>query len=169
MAERKRRVKGEGSIIQLSDGSWRSYMTLGYDPKGEPQRKYFYGRTQREVRDKLADARQNQRKGLPIVPERQTVGQFLDQWLETSARQRLRPNTFESYKDLIRLHIAPELGRKTLVKLTPQDVQALLSKKQAPRKGKDKDGKDITIPGLSPRAVQYPCFAQLRHGAHKAG
>ena len=136
----KRRGKGEGSIIQLSDGRWRAYLTVGYGPNG-PQRKYFYAKTRREVQDKLADAGQNQRKGLPVVPERQTVGQFLENWLDTSARQRLRPNTLASYKDLVRLHLAPVLGHKPLARLSPQDIQALLVTKQAA--------------GLSPRLVQY--------------
>ena len=63
----KRRGKGEGSIIQLSDGRWRAYLTVGYGPNG-PQRKYFYAKTRREVQDKLADAGQNQRKGRPRRP-----------------------------------------------------------------------------------------------------
>ncbi|HZU05719.1 MAG TPA: site-specific integrase [Chloroflexota bacterium] len=85
--------------------------------------------------------RGQRQQGLPLPAERQTVGQFLARWLEDVARPRVRPKTYHSYAQLVRLHLAPGLGRIPLAKLSPQDVQAFLNAKRAS--------------GLSPRTVQY--------------
>lgn len=61
--------------------------------------------------------------------ERQTVGQFLEYWLEHVARRRVRPLTLRSYEDRIRLHITPTLGPIPLSKLTAQRVQGWLNER----------------------------------------
>jgi hypothetical protein len=38
-----------------------------------------------------------------------TLNQFLDQWLATVAKPRLRARTFHEYTSLLRLHIRPVL------------------------------------------------------------
>ncbi len=53
----------------------------------------------------------------------------------------MRASTFSSYDGIVRLHLAPDLGRIALAKLTPADVQRLLNAKRAA--------------GLSPRRVAY--------------
>jgi hypothetical protein len=35
MARGKRRGNGEGSVFQLPDGTWRGFITIGYDAKGK--------------------------------------------------------------------------------------------------------------------------------------
>lgn len=136
----KRRGHGEGSIYQRADGRWVGMLEVGYQG-GRRKRKAIYGKTRREVQQQLTKALRDQQQGLPVIQERQTVGQFLEHWLKTSAKQRLRPNTLASYVNIVRLYIAPELGRKALAKLSPQEVQGLLVTKQAS--------------GLSPRTLQY--------------
>jgi integrase len=73
--------------------------------------------------------------------ERQTVGTFLDRWLEDAVKPKVRPRTYASYSQLVRLHIKPVLGSTMLAKLTPQQVQKWMNDKQAE--------------GLSPRTVCY--------------
>jgi integrase len=75
------------------------------------------------VATKLAAALKGLQDGLPIVAERQTVGQYLGQWLE-AARPTLRPESYRRYQDLCRLHIIPEIGSIRLARLTPGQVQA---------------------------------------------
>ena len=72
---------------------------------------------------------------------RQTVGAFLDRWLEDVVRPAKAPNTAATYADIVRLHLKPGLGRHELGKLTPQHVAALLKAK--------------TDAGLSPRMVLH--------------
>lgn len=52
-----RAAAGAGSIRQRPDGRWEARYTIGYDPgTGKAIRKSVYARTQKEVRQKLAQA-----------------------------------------------------------------------------------------------------------------
>ena len=139
-AKKNKRGHGEGSIFKRKDGRWVCAVTLGFQG-GKIKRKTIYGRTRKEVQDKLTPILRDLQKGIPVITERQTVGQFLDRWLSDSVKISVRPKTFSSYSDLVRLHIKPELGHIQLTKLSPQHVQGLL--------------KDRLKAGLSARTVQY--------------
>src|SRR5678815_4203916 len=70
-------------------------------------------------------------------PAKQTVKQFLDHWVESTAKPRLRPRTYIGYKQHVDVHIVPALGHLRLHALSPQQVQSMLAglqlKKLAPR------------------------------------
>jgi integrase len=134
------RGNSEGSIFPRRDGRWCSAVDLGWE-NGKRKRKYLYGETRKSVADALNKALRDKALGLPVAMERQTVEQFLKRWLEESAKPSIRPRTFERYGELIRLHIIPEIGRITLEKLAPSDVQRLLNRKLAQ--------------GLSPKTVRH--------------
>lgn len=148
----KRRGQNEGSIYRRKDGRWLAVVNLGWRD-GRRWRKSFYGETRREVQEKLTAALRSQQLGLPIPGERQTVGQFLEKWLTDSVKSKVRPRTYESYSELIRVHIAPAIGKRPLVKLNPQDVQGFLNLKMRS--------------GLSARTVQY-LHAVLRSALNQA-
>jgi integrase len=120
------RGNGEGSIYQRSDGKWCAAVTL----EGG-KRRVIYGKTRQEVAKKLNQALQALDHGIPVTTGRLTLKQFMERWLDDSAKPTVRPSTFKSYSALVRLHVVPELGRLSLPKLTPQDVQMMMSHKQA--------------------------------------
>ncbi len=76
-----KRGQNEGSIYKRKDGRWAAIVSLGYR-NGKRWRKSFYGATRREVQQKLTAALIASNQGLPIPPERQTLGQYLETWLE---------------------------------------------------------------------------------------
>ena len=123
-----RRGQNEGSIYRRKDGRWAGAVSIGYR-NGKRWRKTYYGKTRKEVQEKLAEALNAVQKGLPVAPERQTVGQYLEEWLEQSVRSTVRPRTFLRYQEQVRLHIKPALGHAKLAKLSPQLVQRLLNEK----------------------------------------
>jgi integrase len=125
----KRRGRGEGSITQRPDGRWQAAVDLGWQ-NGRRVRKYFYGRTRREVADKLPKALTQAKQGTAFANERQTVEQFLDRWLEHK-RARLRPRAWATYEHAIRLHLAPGIGKLALARLTPNQLDAWFRKHQA--------------------------------------
>ncbi len=136
-----RRGHGEGTIYRReSDGKWCTAVDLGW-VNGKRKRKVIYGKTRKEVAEKLKVALRDQQQGLPVAVERQTVGTFLARWLADVAKPSVRPKTYASYADTVRLHLIPTLGRIELSKLQPQDVTALLTAKLRA--------------GLSPRSVRY--------------
>lgn len=133
----KGRDRGEGSVYQTKDGAWRAAITLD-----DGKRRYFRGATRAEVAVKLTKALSNKQEGLPLPPGKETLGHFLTTWLEESAKPSIRPKTYQSYSQLVRVHIAAHrISKRALVKLQPVDVQSFLNEKQAQ--------------GLSPRTVQY--------------
>ena len=121
-----KRGQNEGSIYKRSDGRWSSYVTLSGTGG---RRKYFYARTRVEVQEKLTEALRSSQLGLPMASDRITFGQFLDRWLEESAKPAVRPSTYSRYKRDINNHISPTLGRIRLAKLSPGDIQALMNRK----------------------------------------
>jgi hypothetical protein len=105
---------------------WCGQLDLGWQ-NGRRTRKYMYGASAAEVQQQLLRARSDLSRGLPVAPERQKVAQYLEGWLQDSARVSTRPRTFERYGELIRLPVVPTLGHFLLDKLAPSDVQRLLN------------------------------------------
>jgi integrase len=131
-----RRGHNEGTIKHRSDGRWEAMFTLP-----NSRRKSLYGKTRKEVQEKLRAALRDLDAGLDLAAGRQTVGQCLDRWLDDVVKPRVRPKTHKDYAQLIRLYINPALGRVQLAKLSPAHVQKMMG--------------DMTAQGLSPRTVQY--------------
>jgi integrase len=122
-----RRGHGEGSIYQReSDGRWCSTVDLGW-MDGKRKRKVIYGKTRKEVAEKLKVMLRDQQQGIPLATERQSVAQFLDKWLADVVKGSVRERTHDNYALLARLYLVPSLGRYQLAKLEPQQVQAALN------------------------------------------
>ena len=124
--KKRKRGQGEGSIYKRKDGRWNSVVNLGYQ-NGKLRRKYLYGNTRSEVAEKLAAELHNVQQGISVVPERQTVRQFLERWLTDCVKPSVRPATFISYDQQVRVHIAPQLGHIQLTKLSPQQIQSYMN------------------------------------------
>lgn len=146
-----RRGRGEGGVRQRSDGRWEATVDHGM-VDGKRQRRYLYGKTKREVQQKLSQAKRQHEAGLPAPDERLTVAAFLTDWLQTK-KTSLKPSTWHRYGEYVEHHIAPGLGHLRLAKLAPHDVQRLLDEKQAQ--------------GASPRTVQH-IRAVLRSALNQA-
>jgi len=116
-----KRAANEGTVYQRKDGRWVAAVTFWED--GRRRRRAFYAGTQAEARKRLTTARKAADDGLPLPPERLTVGAFLEEWLD-GKRAQLRPESFRRYADMVRLHLTPELGRVALTRLAPAQVQA---------------------------------------------
>lgn len=136
----KKRGQGEGNIYKRNDGRWAARVSVGYR-NGKRSRRWVYGKTRSEVVTKLRVTIQAHQDGVLTEAGRTTVAQFLKSWLEESAKAKLRPRTFASYKQVVGLHISPSLGRVPVQRLTPQQVQTWLN--------------DRHDAGLSPRTCQY--------------
>lgn len=149
----KRRGHGEGAIYQReSDGLWCTSIDLGF-VNGKRKRKVIYGKTRREVAEKLKALQREQLQGVNLAAEPLTVGAFLDRWLAEVVVVRNRPRTHASYSDTVRLYIKPHLGTTLLTKLAPEQVQGMLNA--------------LNAQGLSPRTVTYT-RAVLRKALNQA-
>jgi integrase len=54
------------------------------------------------------------------------VGAWLDNWVDNILPARdLKPSTLYMYRSAVRLYLKPQLGKKRLAKLTPQDIRTM--------------------------------------------
>jgi hypothetical protein len=135
--KRGRRGRKEGSIYQRNDGLWVAEIDLGVV---DGKRKQLYAQTRKDVVEKLKDCQLALHQGISINLKKQTVGQYLDRWVQDAATPRLRPRTLAGYKLAIQTHLKPLLGGFQLRELTGQHVQALIGSK--------------VDEGLSPRTIR---------------
>jgi integrase len=123
----KRRGRGEGGIYQRADGRWEAQLDVGWE-NGRRKRRSFYGRTRREVLERLSQAQRKLAEHAPLPSERLTVGQLVERWIEDVQRPTAEPSTYARERGIARQHILPALGRRPLVKLTQPEVQAWVAR-----------------------------------------
>jgi integrase len=93
------------------------------------------------------------KKGIIATRVKITVSQWLDTWLETYAKVRVRQNTYEDYKRIVEGHLKPSIGSFNLKDLRPEQVQKMLNQKLA--SGRQRDCGEHKKGGpLSPRTVE---------------
>lgn len=125
------RGHNEGSIYLRQDGRWAATVNLGYEG-GRRVRKSFYAKTRRDVQEKLTKALREIQLGHAVrSDDRETMAAYLVRWLDTSARQRVRPRTLHGYRQIVDNHLVPAIGRIPLAKLAPADLQAMLNARSA--------------------------------------
>jgi integrase len=125
---RARRGRGEHGIYQRgSDGLWVGSLSLGYDASGKRKRRVVYGATKREVQEKIDRLKVDAAAGVAAEPNRMTVKDLLDQWLELEVKPNRAPATHKSYSDTARLHINPHIGGVRLQDLDSVRVAGLYS------------------------------------------
>lgn len=143
-----RRQHGDGSIYQRHDhqscpepvggerpehrcrGRWAATVDLGW-AGGKRHRKTLYGKTRKEVVQKLARAKQDHLLG-SLVTGTVTVEQWITYWLDNIALARCKPTTMASYRSKVKVQIIPGLGRHRLDKLEPQHLRALYKRMREP-------------------------------------
>jgi integrase len=118
-----RRGNDDGSIRRRGDGRWEARITLD-----DGKRKSYYGTTRQEVAKLLASVLRDRDSGLPVVGGRQTLGEYLESWLQAS-KHSVKPRTWVRYAEYVHRHAIPKLGRVPLTRLTPQHLQALYAEK----------------------------------------
>lgn len=126
----KRRGHGEGAIYHRQDGTWCAILDLGY-VAGKRRRRWLYGKTRKEVVEKLREAQREHDQGVDLTADRTTVAEYLEHWLDTVVKQRNKERTQISYAETVRRHIIPAIGRHRLDKLRPEHVQAMVASIQA--------------------------------------
>ena len=122
-----KKANGSGSIRQRSDGRWEGRFSAGFDPgTGKQIQRSVYGKTQKEVRQKLNKILAELDEGTYVKPQKLTLGSWLQIWL-SEYTGNVKPFTQKAYEDRVRLHIVPTLGAVKLVDLTPHMVQKFIN------------------------------------------
>ena len=139
-----RRPKGEGAVYQRGDGMWCVSVELPEGLDGKRRRKVICRRDKGKVIEELRSAK----KELEKLGNLETSGVRLDDWaahwLDRIAPKEIKPRTLAGYKTVINGYILPVLGRKTLGKISAQDVRRLHDVMSAtPKDPKLRDGREL--------------------------
>lgn len=113
---RRRRGRGEGSIWQRKNGSWRAQITR------QGERLSYGADTKSEALEWLRKLQCKLDNGLKLGGDRILLEEYLEEWLE-SVQLTLRPKTHYQYGRNIRLHIIPHIGKMTLKALSQQSIE----------------------------------------------
>lgn len=121
-----KRGNGEGSVFRDKNGSYRGFITIGYDSNGRQIKKWRRGRTQSEVVKKLNQIAAESGSRLVSRPERVTVEEWLRRYVQIRGTE-VRPRTKENYRHYL-TRIVPLLGGIHVQALRPMHVRTAFAK-----------------------------------------
>jgi integrase len=154
MRTKTRRERRRGQIVAKGDGCYLIRFFIGRQADG--RRKY----SSRMIHGSYRKAEQELTKVLReidthsfIEPSRQTLAEYLDRWLDTTARLSVSERTLEDYRTRLKRDVLPAIGAIRLDRLSLQDVQQVYSASSSR--------------GHSPRTVRYT-HAILKQALEKA-
>lgn len=131
-----------GQIISRGENTWLVRVYMGQDDGGK--RKYhnktIHG-NKKDAQQYLNGVLREKDLGTFTQPSKETLNKYLNKWLVTAAKSRVREKTYKSYEDLLRLYIRPHLGDFKIAELAPLKIQSIYNK--------------LTEQGLSARTVRY--------------
>jgi len=130
-----RRGNGEGSIYKSKD-RWCGQVTVGYDERGKPVRKTYYGNTREEVAKKVTAVSNQVFNGSIVakVPKDLTVEKMITDFLWTFKKPTVSDVTFEWYLNLTNAHITPAIGDVLVHEMTPYMIQTCINQMYAGKK-----------------------------------
>src|SRR4028118_96348 len=120
---------GEGNIRQRPDGRWEARYCVE-TPQGL-KRRSVYGKTRKEVAEKLAVKLVN-KDTEPVQEVEQTTIKARDFFAEYLAAMKdtIKRRSYETSNDIIRLHLNPEFGAMGLDQLDRGSIQSMYARKR---------------------------------------
>lgn len=102
--------------------TWSFIIDVGRDEDGHRRQKWHAGfRTKKLAEKAMAETLSELQKGTYVEPSRQTLGQYLRDWLD-GTKGSLRKSTWSSYRMNVERHIIPALGSLLLQNVTPMSL-----------------------------------------------
>ena len=139
-----------GHIERRGQKSWRLKFDIGTDPltgKRQTRRVTVKG-TKKNAEEELNRLLHEIGEGTFVDPSKQTVAEYLDQWLKDYARPNVAPKTAERWTEIVEKHLAEKWKALPLKNLKALHIQSYYT--EALESGR-RDGKG----GLSPRTVHH--------------
>ncbi|MBS6396750.1 MAG: site-specific integrase [Clostridiales bacterium] len=103
-------AKGE-NIFKRKDGRWEARYIKGHELSGKIKYGFCYGRTYKEVKEKVTRAKAALISGNPVPASgsRHRFAFFCDKWFE-AGKTRFKESTCVKYQTMLEKHIKPRLG-----------------------------------------------------------
>jgi integrase len=132
-----------GQIVGRGRHRWLVRVFLGRDRATRKRR--YHSRTicgpVRHAQTYLNKVLRERDLGRQVDSAQITLNEYLDRWLETAAKPRLREKSYRSYESLLRRHVRTSLGFRNLAAICPLDIQAVYQQ--------------LVERGLSARTIRY--------------
>lgn len=119
--------KGE-NIHKRSDGRWEGRYRNGRDLNGQIIYRSVYGKTYREVKDKMLQSIMEVEQIPTVSKYEKHFKEVCNLWLENN-RIRYKGATCKKYKDLLDTHIIPEFGDVYVSQITAPMINRFLKRK----------------------------------------
>jgi integrase len=132
-----------GQIVARGRQRWLIRVFLGRDR--ETRKRRYHNRTvhgtARRAQEYLTKMLHERDLGRGLEGSQITLGEFLDRWLATAAKPKLRDKSYRSYEGLLRRYVRPSIGDRVLSAITPLDLQDACQR--------------LVDRGLSSRTIRY--------------
>jgi integrase len=131
-----------GQIRKRGERTWLVRVYLGRDPATGKRRwlsRTVHG-TKKDAEALLHRLLRDKDLGTLTLPSSMPLAEYLERWLEDSARHRVRPSTLAGYREQLARYVYPVLGARRLCDLSPLDIQVLFQ--------------HMTARGLAPSTVR---------------
>jgi hypothetical protein len=132
-----------GQIIARGDRRWLIRVYLGRDQ--ETNKRKYHNRTihgaMREAQAYLTTRLRERDLGRDLEGAKITLNEYLDRWLETAVKPRVRDKTCQDYEGMLCRYVRSSLGERLLTALRPLDLQTIY--------------RQMMERGLSGRTVRY--------------
>jgi integrase len=144
-----------GQIIARGDRRWLIRVYLGRDH--ETNKRNYHNRTlhgsMREAQAYLTRKLRERDLGRDLEGAKITLNEYLDRWIQTAVRPRVREKTCQDYEGMLRRYVRPNLGETVLAAMRPLDLQMAYQQ--------------MMDRGLSARTIRYT-HAVLRSAMRQA-
>ena len=114
-----------GQIIKRGDKTWLVRVFTGRDGNGKRCYRNKTIKGNKKDAETYLSATLQISTGTFVEPLKLTVGEYLDKWLTTAAKPRLRERTFDDYSSKLETYVRFRIGAQRLSDLRPLDVQTL--------------------------------------------
>ena len=147
--------------VKKRGSTWSFVIDVGRDPvTGKRKQKWFSGyRTKREAEKAMAEKLATVIKGTYIEPKRMSFSELLNEWLEHHVKHNTSPRTYETYRYLASVHIAPRIGNIQIVELAPYHLQRMYSNLLD---SEQKNGKKLS--STTVHHIHRICYSALKWG-----
>lgn len=120
-----------GHIIKRYSNSYTIVLNLGRDPATGKRKQQWVSvkGTKKDAEKRLAELLHQLDTGSFMKPDKTTVADFLQRWLQDYCKPNLSPRGYERYESVSRVHLIPALGHVPLTALKPEHLQRLYTAK----------------------------------------
>ena len=120
-------VRKIGQIVRRGPSTWLVRIYVGREPETRRRKihRQIHSWGLRSAQAHLNRMLAERDLGRNIRSSRQTLGQYLDHWLDICGRPRLRAKSFRDYSSLLAGYVRPQLGSRSLGRFRRRQFRAL--------------------------------------------